>query len=355
MVPAATDVVVSDSLAARPSARLLVCCGALLATTAGHGAQQVHRLEPSPATVTWGYYEASVRPVLTVRSGDTVVVRSLLGLDPRIVEAAGAVADPMVAEIYRRVSKGPGSHMLTGPIFIEEAQPGDVLEIEIQRVELPLSYAYNRFRPGTGLLPADYPYTVLRIVPLDRERGVARVAPGVEVPLRPFFGSIGVAPPPEVGRLNSGPPSFHGGNLDNKELTAGSRLFLPVHVPGALVWFGDGHAAQGNGEVNLTALETALEGTVRLFVRKGPRLRWPRAETASTYITMGLDEDLERATEVAVREMIDFLVTEKGLSRDDAYILCSVAGDLAITQVVDGTKGVHMSMPKAVFAGGTKR
>lgn len=292
-----------------------------------------------------------MRPALTVRSGDTVVVRSLLGLDPRLVESAGAVADPMVAEIYRRVSKGPGSHMLTGPIFVEEAHPGDVLEVEIQRVELTLPYAYNRFRPGAGLLSADYPYTVLRMVPLDRERAVASLAPGIEVPLRPFFGSIGVAPPPEVGRLNSGPPSFHGGNLDNKELTAGSRLFLPVHVAGALVWFGDGHAAQGNGEVNLTALETAVEGTVRLVVHKGRRLRWPRAETSSSYITMGLDEDLERAVEVAVREMIDFLVTEKGLSRDEAYILCSVAGDLAITQVVDGTKGVHMSMPKAVFTG----
>jgi acetamidase/formamidase len=151
--------------------------------------------------------------------------------------------------------------------------------------------------------------------------------------------------------LASGPPSFHGGNLDNKELTAGSRLFLPVHVTGALVWFGDGHAAQGNGEVNLTALETALQGTVRLVVHKGRRLRWPRAETTSSYITMGLDEDLERAVEVAVREMIEFLTTEKGLSRDEAYILCSVAGDLAVTQVVDGTKGVHMSMPKAVFTG----
>ena len=351
MVPASPDVVVSDPVAAGRRRRTLVGGALLLTTTAaGAGAQQVHRLDPSPTTVTWGYYEASVRPVLTVRSGDTVVVRSLLGLDPRILEASGAAADPMVAEIYRRVTKGPGSHMLTGPIFVEEAQPGDVLEVEIQRIELTLPYAYNRFRPGAGLLAADYPYTFLRIVPLDRQRGVASVAPGVEVPLRPFFGSIGVAPPPEAGRLNSGPPSFHGGNLDNKELTSGSRLFLPIHVPGALVWFGDGHAAQGNGEVNLTALETALEGTVRLVVRKGRRLRWPRAETASAYITMGLDEDLERAVEVAVREMIDFLVTEKGLSRDEAYLLCSVAGDLAITQVVDGTKGVHMSMPKTLFA-----
>jgi acetamidase/formamidase len=351
VVPPSSNIVVPDPLAAQRRTRMLACGAALIASAAVAGAQQVHRLDPSPTTVTWGYYEASVRPALTVRSGDTVVVRSLLGLDPRVLEAHGATADPMVAEIYRNVTKGPGSHMLTGPIFVEAARPGDVLEVEIQRIDLTLPYAYNRFRPGAGLLAADYPYTVLRIVPLDRERGVARVAPEVEVPLRPFFGSIGVAPPPEAGRLNSGPPSFHGGNLDNKELTAGSRLFLPVHVAGALVWFGDGHAAQGNGEVNLTALETGLEGTVRLVVHTGRRLRWPRAETPSSYITMGLDEDLERAVEVAVREMIDFLVTEKGLSRDDAYILCSIAGDLSVTQVVDGTKGVHMSMPKAVFTG----
>ena len=335
----------------RPAAWLaFIGCSLTLGAQSISG-QQGRRLDPSPTTVTWGYYDATVPPVLTVRSGDTIVVRSLLGMDPRILVAAGVVPDPMVAEIYKNVTKGPGSHMLTGPIFVEGAEPGDTLEIELQKIELSLPYAYNRFRPGSGFLAADYPYSVLKIVPLDRERGVARFAPGVEIPLRPFFGSIGVAPPPEAGRLNSGPPSFHGGNLDNKDLTAGARLFLPVHVRGALLWFGDGHAAQGNGEVNLTALETALEGTVRLSVHKGRRLRWPRAETAGSYISMGLDENLDRATEIAVREMIEFLVAEKQLSRDDAYMLCSVAGDLAITQVVDGTKGVHMSMPKSIFVG----
>ena len=167
--------------------------------------------------------------------------------------------------------------------------------------------------------------------------------------IAPFFGSIGVAPDPLVGRISSGPPGHHAGNLDNKELVAGSTLYLPVHVRGALLSMGDGHAMQGDGEVTVTALETSLRGTVQVTVRKGKRLTWPRAETPTHYIAMGLHTDLDEAARLATHEMIDFLVTEKGMKRDEAYILCSLAADLHVTQLVDGTKGVHAMIAKSIF------
>ena len=178
---------------------------------------------------------------------------------------------------------------------------------------------------------------------------IGRFADGIEIPLHPFFSSIGVAPPDVSGRISSAPPWIHAGNLDNKELVAGTTLFIPVHARGALFLAGDGHAGQGNGEVDITAMETSLVGTFQLIVRKDMHLHWPRAETPTHYITMGIHEDLTEATRMALREMIDFLVTEKHLTRDDAYMLSSVAADLNITQLVDGNKGVHAMIPKAIF------
>jgi acetamidase/formamidase len=224
-----------------------------------------------------------------------------------------------------------------------------VLEIKILSIRLATPYAYNRFRPGFGFLPDDFPYTRIKIIPLDQKRGVARFGAGIEIPLAPFFGSIGVAPPEVTGRISSAPPWIHGGNIDNKELVAGTMLFLPVHAPGALLQVGDGHAGQGNGEVDITAMETSLIGTFQLTVHKDMHLRWARAETPTHYITMGFNEDFNEAAKMAVREMIDFLVSEKHLSRDDAYMLTSVAADLSITQLVDGNKGVHASIAKAIF------
>jgi acetamidase/formamidase len=246
-------------------------------------------------------------------------------------------------------NKGPGGHILTGPIYVEGAEPGDVLEVRIKAIKLAIPYAYNAFGPKSGYLPEDFPYAKMKIIPLDEKRMVAHFSDGVEIPLKPFFGSLGVAPPESAGRLNSAPPGIHAGNLDNKELVAGTTLYIPVHTPGALFLAGDGHAGQGNGEVDITALETSLIGTFQLIVRKDMRLRWPRAETPTHFITMGLNEDLTEATKGAIREMIDFLVTQKGLSRDDAYMLTSVAADVDITQLVDGNKGVHAMIPKAIF------
>jgi acetamidase/formamidase len=310
-------------------------------------------LKPSPKTVAWGYYDASTPPVLRIKSGDTVEIHTLITSSPARLEAAGvspADVETALREIHTEVTnKGPGGHILTGPVYVEGAEPGDTLEVRIESVRLAIPYAYNGFSPGRGFLPEDFPYARMRIIPLDAKRMVARFAPGIEVPLRPFFGSLGVAPPLVSGRIHSGPPWIHAGNLDNKELVAGTTLFIPVHAAGALFLAGDGHAGQGNGEVDITALETSLVGIFRLIVRKDKPLRWPRAETPTHFITMGLHEDLNEAAKMALREMIDFLVAEKHLSRDDAYMLASVAADLSITQLVDGNKGVHAMIAKGLF------
>jgi len=322
------------------------------------GAQQpqpaIQSLKPTPKTVAWGYYDASAPPALRVKSGDTVEIQTLpAGVSPAQLEAAGVPQEQVeqsLRDIFKEVTnKGPGAHILTGPVYVENAQPGDVLEIRIVSIRLAIPYAYNRFRPGFGYLPDDFPYTRTKIIPLDENKQVAHFGPGIDLPIRPFFGSIGVAPPEVTGRISSGPPWIHGGNMDNKELVAGTTLFLPVHAPGALLQVGDGHAGQGNGEVDITAMETSLIGTFQFIVRKDMHLRWARAETPSEYITMGFSEDLNEATKMALREMIDFLMSEKQLSRDDAYMLCSVAVDLSITQLVDGNKGVHASIAKSIF------
>ena len=312
-----------------------------------------YKLAATPKTVAWGYYSAAAPPALRIRSGDSVEIQTLITNSPAHLEAAGvAPRDVEVAlrDIYREVTdKGPGGHILTGPIYIEGAEPGDTLEVHIQSIRLAIPYAYNTFRPGAGFLPDEFPYARTKIVPLDRERMIARFAPGIEIPLAPFFGSMGVAPPENLGRISSGPPWFHAGNIDNKEFVAGTTLFIPVHARGALFLVGDGHAGQGNGEVDITALETSLTGVFQFVVRKDLHLLWPRGETPSHYITMGMNADLREAARLAVEQMIDFLVTQKHLTRDDAYMLTSVAADLSITQLVDGNVGVHAAIAKAIF------
>ena len=317
-----------------------------------------YQLKPSPATVTWGYYDAKTPPVLRIKSGESVEIQTLVTASRERFESAGLWPDrvePEWRQIYEQVKEhGPGPHMLTGPVYVEGAEPGDVLEVRIQKIRLAIPYALNVFSPGRGFLPEDFPYEKLKVIPLDEKRMVAEFGDGIEIPLRPFFGSMGVAPPVSAGRISSAPPWVNGGNLDNKELVAGTTLFIPVHAPGALFQAGDGHAGQGDGEVDITAMETSLVGTFQFFVRKDMKLRWPRAETPTEFITMGLDEDLTAATKMAVREMIDFLVQEKHMTRNDAYMLASVAADLHVTQVVDGNKGVHMMIAKSIFTKGGK-
>jgi len=341
------------ALAAAALAALFAAIHAAAQAPRSETAPVVHRLMPTPATVAWGYYDAAAAPVLRIRSGDVLEVGTLITSSPDRLQAAGvppAQVEPALRDIYRTVTnRGPGGHILTGPVYVEGADSGDVLEVRIQRVSLAIPYAYNAFGVGRGFLPEDFPYARMRIIPLDRRRMVARFAPGIEVPLRPFFGSIGVAPPRSWGRLNSAPPNVHAGNLDNRELVGGTTLFIPVHTAGALLEVGDGHAGQGNGEVDITALETSLTGTLRVFVRNYMHLEWPRAETPTHWIAMGMDTSLVQATKTAVRQAIDFLVTTQGLSRDDAYMLVSVACDVNTTQLVDGNVGVHVMIPKRVL------
>jgi acetamidase/formamidase len=244
--------------------------------------------------------------------------------------------------------KGPGGHILTGPVYVEGASPGDALEVKTLSIDFAIDYAYNGC---SGFMPENCDRAAAaKIIPLDKERMTAEFMPGIVIPLRPFFGSMGVAPAPELGRVSSNPPGRHAGNMDNKELVVGSTLYIPVFVPGALFFIGDGHAAQGDGEVDQTAIETSLRGRVQLTVKKGMKLTWPRAETAADYISMAADPDLTVATKLAIQEMVDFLAATKGLTKYQAYQLVSVAGNVAVTQLVDKPNvGVHVRLPKAIF------
>ena len=324
------------------------------AAAADAATPRVHRLEATPSTVAYGYYWSEAPPALRIASGDVIDVDTLLTNTPEGLAKAG-VADNRIQgslkEIVSQVTgdrRGPGGHILTGPVFVEGAEPGDVLEVRIQSIELAIDYGYNGCK---GFLPENCePNTPVRIIPLDRQRMTAQFAPGIVIPLRPFFGSMGVAPAPEAGRVSSNPPGRHAGNLDNRELVAGSTLYIPVFARGALFEVGDGHAAQGDGEVDQTAIETSLRARLQLTVRKDIKLTWPRAETQTDYISMATDPDLLVATRTAIQEMVDFLVTAKHLTPQEAYQLVSIAGNVAITQLVDKPNvGVHVRLPKSIF------
>ncbi|MEZ5293692.1 MAG: acetamidase/formamidase family protein [Vicinamibacterales bacterium] len=328
---------------------LLLAAGVPLAAQA----PRVHALKVSPSTIHWGYYDARVTPVLRVASGDRVDVETMIAGGLTRLRMLG-VAESEIPASLRTVEsavtdRGPGAHPMTGPIYVEGAEPGDALEVRILSIGYLHTFGLNAFAPGGGTIPDDFPYAGLKLLRWVPGATSVEFAPGISLPLAPFFGSIGVAPPPLTGRLSSRAPAFHGGNLDNKDLVAGSTLYLPVHVAGALLSIGDGHALQGHGEVSGTALETSLTARIEVRLHKGRRLKWPRAETPTHYISMGLSEDLDEAARLAVREMVEFLVAEKGLSRDDAYMLASLAADLHVTQTVDATKGVHASLAKSLF------
>ncbi|HUA20276.1 MAG TPA: acetamidase/formamidase family protein [Bryobacteraceae bacterium] len=326
----------------------------LLLLTAALSPAANYTLKVTPQTIAWGYYWADAKPVLTVHSGDTVEIQTVSG-NPERLEKAGAPANEIpeaLRTVYKEIPKeqrGPGPHLLTGPVAIEGAEPGDVLEVRIREIRMDVPFAFNTFRKGSGFLPDEFEGSQMRIIRLDRARKIGIFAPGIELPLKPFFGSMGVAPPAAMGKINSGPPGIHAGNLDNKELVAGTTLYIPVHAPGALFEAGDGHAGMGNGEVDITAMETSLTGVFQFIVRKDMHLKWPRGETPTYWITMGLDPDLTQATKIAVHETLDFLMNEKHMSREEAYMLASVAVDFDITQLVDGTLGVHGMIPKSIF------
>jgi len=322
-----------------------------IAACAHSQSPRVHQLAATPTTVAYGYYWSEAKPALRVRSGDVVEIETMLTNTPAGLERMGVKPEDIpqnLRDIVREDTgslKGPGGHILTGPIYIEGADSGDVLEVRIQSITLPIAYGYNGCR---GFMPdLCLPNRGSTLIQMDRANMTAEVAPGIVVPLRPFFGSIGVAPAPALGRVSSNPPSRHAGNLDNKELVAGTTLYIPVFVKGALLEVGDGHAAQGDGEVDQTALETNLRGRLQLVVRKDMKLEWPRGETPTHWITMGTDTSLVVATRTAIQEMVNFLQETKGITQTQAYKAASMAADLRITQLVDGNVGVHMMIAKS--------
>jgi acetamidase/formamidase len=336
----------------RVSGSIIGCLLSLSLLAQGSGsAADPYVLNPSASTVVWGYYWSEAKPVLHVRSGDYVRVRTVLTSSPDRLEGAGVPAaevEQELRDVQAVKDRGPGGHVLTGPIYVDGADSGDILEVRFDSIHLAIAYGYNGIGQA-GFLSDEIFSRKMRIVRFDLEKMVGHFAEGIEIPLHPFFGSVGVSPPAAAGRWNSAPPWIHGGNLDNKDLVAGTTLYLPVWVKGALLEIGDGHAAQGNGEVDITAIETSLIGKLHFIVHKGKSIPWPMAETPTHIITMGDDRDLNAATHIAVRQMIRYLMEEKKLSQEDAYMLCSVAADVDITELVDGNVGVHVLLPKAIF------
>ncbi|MDB5802824.1 MAG: amidase [Betaproteobacteria bacterium] len=309
-----------------------------------------HSLTPSPKTVHWGYFDAALPPVLRIASGDRIKVETVSGSAEQMPKAPFTVPEDL-KQIHAAVKPMLGPHILCGPVWVEGAEPGDTLQVDIEEMAPREEWGYNLIAPLRGSLPEDFPEGRLIHIPIDLKRRVATMSWGTEIPLRPFFGIMATAPRPSYGKVTSIVPREYGGNMDNKELIAGTTLYLPVFNPGALFSVGDGHGVQGDGEVCLSALETALRGTLRLTVRKDMQLKFPRAETPTHYITMGMDEDLDDAAKQALREMIKLLQSIAGLSASDAYTLCSLACDLRVTQLVDGNKGVHAMIAKNMATG----
>jgi acetamidase/formamidase len=314
-----------------------------------------HRLSPTPATVRWGTFDAAYPPLITIEPTDTVVVECVSG-GPEVMPGPGSglAIPPALAAIHAAKVVRVGGHILTGPIAVAGALPGDMLEVHIDRIEFGADWGYCGFRPLMGTLPEDFPERFLSHIPIDRVRRVAKLPWGGELPLAPFFGVMGVAPPSEWGTISTKEPRAHGGNLDNKELGEGATLYLPVWVEGANFSAGDGHGVQGDGEVCVNALEICLTGTFTLRIHKGggpraPLLTYPRAETATHFISMGMHEDLDVAMKIALREMIALICARANLSRNEAYQFCSLAVDFHVTQTVNGEKGVHGMLPKGLL------
>jgi acetamidase/formamidase len=310
---------------------------------------KTHELRAVPQTVHTGFFDSAVPPVLMIDSGDTVILSTVMLFDNQL--RRGMTFEELGALRQGYAERKTGPHTLTGPIFVNGAEPGDVLEVRIQKLA-PIDYGVNLNLPGeagAGGLPEDFPDPQVKTLYFDTGRKEAAFSPDISIPLRPFFGVIGVAPRPGEKRP-AAVPDYFGGNIDNKELVAGTTLYLPVSAKGALFSCGDVHAAQGDGEVNLSAIETALkEGVLQFIVRKDIKLERPMGETPTHWITMGFHKDLNEAVKIALRDAIQFLITTKGLTPNDAYSLCSIAVDLRVTQIVDGNKGIHAMIPKAIF------
>ena len=310
-----------------------------------------HRLDAATDTVHWGFFDAALKPLMTIDPGDTVTISTVSGTPGQLPPPDSGLTVPAVLpailkSVQQRLN---GPHILTGPVAVRGAKAGQVLEVRIKSIELHYDWGYNVIRPLAGALPDDFDTARVIHIPLDSTRMVGKLPWGLELPLKPFFGIMAVAPPANWGPVASPPPRRNGGNMDNKELVAGATLYLPIHVDGALFSVGDGHGAQGDGEVCITAIETGLIGTFELHVRDDMTLEWPLAETPTHIITMAFDPDLDDAVVIALRDMIKLICARTNLSREDAYTLCSLAADLRVTQVVNGAKGIHVMLEKALL------
>ena len=318
-------------------------------------------LHASPETVIWGAIDADRAPVLRVQPGqtvriDTVSQQPLNHADPpTFFPTAGIRADEILPEasaIYHQVKKSPvgGSHVLTGPLYIEGAEVGDMLEVRVIDVAFRVPYGMNAIGPGSGVLPELMTERIMPVFRLDLERRVALVA-HVEVPLAPFMGIMAVAPPPEHAPASTRPPNRWGGNIDFRHMIAGSTLYLPVFNEGALFYTGDGHATQGDGEVDGASIEISLTPTFEFHVHKnaGRTMKWPRAEDAENCYVMGMDEDLDIALKEAVREAVEFLQREARVTAAQAYALCSFKVDFRIGEAVNQMKMVYGVIPKGLL------
>jgi acetamidase/formamidase len=337
----------------------------------------LHTLRAQPDTVHWGYFDASLPPVLEVRSGDLVQAETV---SPHAGDDPDLMFDPGIEALYRGVPESeryPGPHIMSGPIYVEDARPGDMLEVRYLSMTPRCRYGSNfaanwgylyremgskervtiyqideLTRSAVALYAYDYPVkywpgTITRCPACDRQTALS----GVRVPIRPHLGAAGVAPN-QPGRISTIPPGKHGGNIDNWRIGAGATMYYPVQVDGALFSVGDPHISQGDGEVSGTAIESSLDVLFQIIVRRDFNFPSPLLETPDYWIVHGFNEDLDVAMRQASLDMLTLLTEHRHLSKDDAYSLMSVAADFAVTQVVDARQGVHVRIPRSIFPPG---
>jgi acetamidase/formamidase len=307
---------------------------------------KVHLLPATMETTQWGWYDNATKPVLTVNSGDTVVMETMMHMHDQFMPGR-TLAD--LARI-RNENPGRGAHTLTGPIYVDGAEPGDVLKVTINKI-VPRAYGMNVNYPGfAGLFPKEFPEGQIRLVYLDWDKKIGELLPGVFIPLKPFPGIVAVARA-EPGRYSTVPPGRYAGNLDLRELTAGTSLHVPVFVKGALLWVSDGHAAQGNGEINLTAIETAFrEFNITVEVVKGRSLEWPRVETPTHWLTVGYDQDLNKALDILKAETAKFIMEQRGVAATEAQQIMQQRWDCRIAEVVNIVRGAYCFNTKDIKA-----
>jgi acetamidase/formamidase len=318
---------------------------------------KVHEIESNEQTAQLGVFDTNLPPILKIDSGDTLSYVNTWSHFMNQMQP-GVPIDKLAQ--MRKDNPGKGPHSIIGPVAVNNAEPGDVLEVRYKRIK-PFKWGAVFNNPGalgTGLLTADYPQGQVKYLDLDLVKMNAQFATNINVPLKPFPGTLGVAPPdgyyPPLapGVTSSVPPGPHAGNVDLSELCEGATLFIPVWKPGALIYTGDAHAVQGDGEISLTAVETRFqELRIQVVMHKQKTFAWPIAETSTHWILLGMDKDLNAAMQMAARNTIKFLVTRAGLTELDAYALCSIAVSFRVTQVVDIVRGVHAMIPKSLFSG----